>query len=136
MKHITLFFMLFSLSEVSYSNPKGLNLATFNRLMVLDNGRIKPMETYANSILLQFSGRRSINGISASEWLAEVFFTPDITMNDPVFLINNPETLDALHLERGNQRRFSFNQLKNSFTTLSVLANQAHNIEEKNRSPI
>src|SRR5262245_57660873 len=77
--------------------PKGLkSLAVLDSLAVLQDGRVKPFHTYAQNILLQFSGKRRFEKESASGFLTRLLFAPETTLDDKIFLINNPEIADAL----------------------------------------
>ena len=76
-----------------------------SRTLIMDNGRIKPLETYARYTLLGISGRSTFHGKPAIEWLGRVLFTSDSAVTDSIFLINNPMVNDAVHLPQG--RRFS-----------------------------
>ena len=67
--------------------PKKVNsLEIFKRMPILSQGRIKPMETYAQSFLLQLSGKTSYGKESALQWFARFSFAPRTTFNDKVFL--------------------------------------------------
>ncbi len=116
------------------ANHASISLQEFRKIPILEEGRIKPMETYAQTVLLQFSGRWSFNKLSAVEWLAKLLFTPEATHKDKVFLVNNPEVALAIGIIPEEKRRYSFAQLEPGFTKLDTLAMSADQIEEKKRS--
>lgn len=117
--------------------PKGaVSLKAFQEIPVLSEGRIKPLDTYARALLLQFSGRSSFARKPAVEWLGKVLFAPALTYDDKVFLINNPEVAAALKIEPESKRRYSFSQLDPGLEKLEELAILADKIEEKNRSVV
>jgi len=113
-------------------------------MAIMENGRIMPMDSYAEHYLLQISGRkrayRPVEGeekpakISAADWMAELFFTPSKTVDDLVFIINNPEVLEALGLEPVKRRRYSFTTLQAGLGTLEELAEKAAAVEGEERS--
>src|SRR3989338_526575 len=109
------------------------NLDALKYTAVLENGRIKPIDTYAQNILLQFSGRRSFEKKPAIHWLAKLFFAPGQTREEKVFLINNPVIAHALGIEEDKHRRYSFAQLESKFPKLSELAQTALQIDPKQR---
>lgn len=113
---------------------KVASLDAFNQLAILDEGRIKPVETYARKFLLQLSGRERYDKESAAEWFARFLFAPRTTLEDKVFLINNPEIAEALKLELDKHRRYSFKQLESGFDKLQELATTAQTIEFKSQS--
>ncbi|MBD3347128.1 MAG: hypothetical protein GF401_18905 [Chitinivibrionales bacterium] len=112
---------------------KEFDLETFSEISVMDNNRVKPLDTYARIKLLQFSGRSSIEGYSAIEWLARVLFTPAKAAQDQIFLIDNPEIADAIGAER-HRRRYSFSDLHAGFGKLHQLARKASMTPGKERS--
>jgi len=106
----------------------------FAKLAILHEGRVKPVDTYARNLLLQFSGRTTLDRKPAVEWFSRLVFAPATTKNDKVFLINNPQIPMALGIEEEEKRRYSFNQLNRGFEKIVELARVAQQIDEKNRS--
>jgi len=104
------------------------------RVIVLDEGRKKPLDTYARSLLVRLSGRKSCEGRSALDWLAGVLFNPEKAMDDKIFLINNPEVADALGIPPEKRRRYTYAQLERGCETLAQLVNNASAVDPKNRS--
>jgi hypothetical protein len=51
----------------------GSFLKPFQRMLILENGRQKPVDTFARNMLKQFSGRSTLSGQEASAWLARIF---------------------------------------------------------------
>ena len=95
------------------------------RILVLENGRKKPMDTYARNKLLQFSAKQQIQGISALQWFADVLFIPEHADQKLVFLINNPEIADALGIPSRTKRRYSFIELYSAYERLEDLFQKA-----------
>ena len=117
--------------------PKEVSsLESFKGIPILHNGRIKPLDTYARSVLLQLSGKSSYEKMPAIHWLARVVFAPVVTQDDKIFLINNPDIAHALRIEEEKYRRYSFNQLKPSLSRLKDLAAAADKIDEKKRDVV
>ncbi len=123
---------------IDLSNLGKINSAKFARLSVADQGRIKPVDTFARSLLLRFSGRTNVaiedHKLSANEWLTRLIFWPESVNAANVFLINHPEVLDAFGLEPNAGRRYSFEELQavaNKINELGVLSLQ---VEAKERS--
>ena len=79
MKKLILFFQIlfsvFCVSGASAGEPGWLN--SFSGIPVMEEGRIKPMDTYARSVLLQLSGKDHYGKRSACEWLANLIFQPE-----------------------------------------------------------
>lgn len=98
---------------------------SFRQLAILDQGRVKPMDTFARNLLKQFSGRSSLNGMDASSWLAGVFFSPWEAHDEAVFLVNHPDVLPAIGFPARGRARVSFRQLQPHLAELQRLAGQS-----------
>lgn len=112
------------------------SLEPFRRLVVLEQGRKKPMDTFARNLLKQFSGRSTLDGMDASAWLARVIFTPQETLEDKIFLVNQPEVLAAMGVEGQDRGRFSFAHLHPGLGRLHQLAFQSADQDESSRGRV
>ena len=106
----------------------------FKRIPVLEGGRLKPLDTFARSVLTQFSGKDHYEKQNASAWLASLFFDPDSTLNQKIFQINNPDTATALGITPEQHRRYTPAQLQKAYRKLAELQEAARKIPEKERS--
>ncbi|MDE2027484.1 MAG: hypothetical protein KGJ11_02945, partial [Candidatus Omnitrophica bacterium] len=113
---------------------EGKFLDHFKGIPVLQEGRLKPLDTYARNLLIQFSGKDSYDHAPAAAWLAKLLFTPFHAADDKVFLINNPEIATALNIKPEAGRRYSFAELKDAFPKLVQLKEEAANIDERQRT--
>ena len=114
--------------------PQGVHsLRVLKSIAILDNGRVKPLDTYAENILLRFSGRRDFERKDAIAWLAKLIFAPETTKDDKIFLINHPDIPESLGLKIEKRRRYSFAQLEPSLTHIQELALKAQQIDDKKR---
>ena len=116
------------------------DLSGFARLPVLVDGRIKPLDTVARTSLLVLQGRQRFvapNGVSLQpiEWLLDVFFNPAVADDYQHFLIENPEVLAIFGREQGNQKRFSFNELRSGLSELDRQMRLADPVDEQMRTP-
>ncbi|MFC1584092.1 cytochrome c biogenesis protein [Fibrobacterota bacterium] len=132
------YFMALVLCGLSYSfaqHQTGVSsLENFGRIIILENGRKKPLDTYARSTLLRFSGRSSYGGEPAVNWLARAIFTPEQTQQDEIFMVNNMEVIHAMGLPLEPARRFSYRQLEKGLDKLRELVTQVSRIGMKNQS--
>jgi ABC-type transport system involved in cytochrome c biogenesis permease subunit len=122
------------------ANKTEFDLSGFARLPVLVDGRIKPLDTVARTSLLVLQGRQRFvapNGASLQpvEWLLDVFFNPAVADDYQHFLIENPEVLALFSREQGNQKRFSFNELRGGLSELERQMRLADQAEEPVRTP-
>jgi ABC-type transport system involved in cytochrome c biogenesis permease subunit len=108
----------------------------FRQLVILENGRKKPLDTFAQNVLKQFSARGRFGNQAAIQWLARVIFTPEASKNDKVFLVTNPEVLDSMGVQRqGKARdRYSYSQLEPGTKQLRQLAIRINKIDAKKRT--
>ena len=141
------------------------DLASFGRLPVLVNGRIKPLDTVARTSLLVMQSRQRVSdpGVAGTypgtptEWLATVLFDPKKADALPTFRIESPDVLDLLGLtdtdvkisyDSGVKRffavlgflpstrsRFSYNQLLPKIEELDRQAQLADPVESQLRTP-
>ena len=138
--HFLFFFFLlltscFLLSKITIAQPAkaAVALNNFRTIAILHEGRVKPLDTYARHVLLQFSGRSQFQKERAIDWLARLLFSPETTINDKIFLVNNPAIAQALGIEAEKKRRYSFNQIEPKFDRLEELAQSAFKIDPKER---
>ena len=129
--------LLFLLLGSVFSGARAVENVSTSQLasvIINDSGRLKPLETYANYYLLRLSGRTSYKGLSATDWLAKAMFKPDSVFADKVFLINNPEILEAIGVKPDTKRRYSFSDLEQGEDKLSEFAQIILEKEEKQRT--
>ncbi len=125
---------LFILAAPSFAQVD--DVSAFARLPVQEGGRVMPVDTYARLMLLQLSGRSSFDKKPAVNWLARLIFAPEQGRDEPIFLVNHPEVLEAMAVEEGEGRRYSFNQLQGGMEPLMELARTTSQHEENARSPV
>ena len=121
---------------VAIAEKPDVRLAEFQRVPVLFNGRKMPMDSFARSILLQFSGRQKVGDEAAASWLARTFFDPNPLCDDPIFLINHPDVLQSLSVEARKRRRYSMADLHPGLSKLQELAARASALDQDRRSPV
>lgn len=87
---------------------KGLSVKSAASVIVLENGRKKPLDTYSRNKLVQFSGKRRLDGKPALVWMTRLLFDPAKGDFDNVFLINNPEVAHTLGIPPQKKRRYTY----------------------------
>jgi ABC-type transport system involved in cytochrome c biogenesis permease subunit len=115
-----------------------LSLDELQKVVILENGRKKPLDTYAQNILKQLSGRSKYQRTPAIQWLAKILFTPLESVDDQVFLINHPDVLNAIGMTpTGRDRgRYSYKQLQSHIAQLRQLAFKASKIDDNARTMV
>ncbi len=121
-------------------------------IAVQQEGRIKPLSTFASFFMLQINGRRSheikpvVDGeetieLRPVEWLLDCMFFPEQARSYEVFLVEDYDVLDLIGLDVDRDRkkkrdRYSYEFLFAGGMRLEELANQYDSIDEKARSPL
>ncbi|MAV64673.1 MAG: hypothetical protein CMG00_05735 [Candidatus Marinimicrobia bacterium] len=107
-RFIAISFFIFSFVNASH--------LTFAEIPIQEDGRIKPLESFAKNQLLRFYGKSSISkmNLSAMDWLFGVLTNDQKIIELPIFNIRNPEVADALGLERANKHKYSYSAIQES----------------------
>ncbi len=105
-----IYFFIVLFSFFTSSSPS-VNVESFGSVIVLENGRKKPIDTYARNKLLQFCGRQRIAGQPALSWFCRLLFDPSRCDFDRVFLINDPQVAQTLGITPQKKRRYSYAEL-------------------------
>src|SRR5438128_8808124 len=96
-------------------DTRGLDFKEFGLLAIQDNGRRKPIDTFARQTLIQLTGRSSYTDKAGREWIPEDFALSAVLetrdwKEEPMVLVSLGKLKEQLGLEK-TQRRFSFAQL-------------------------
>lgn len=111
------------------------------KAVVFDEGRIKPLDSFARTELLIINGKSTMTDStgkkrSAIDWLARAMFTPSKALDDRVIKIVFPEVLDALGMRPHDSRRYSFNDIAARLPQLERLASFANAKEDDKRNSL
>ncbi len=110
-------------------DTRQLDFKEFGLLAIQDNGRRKPIDTFARQTLIQLTGRSSYTDKAGRRWTPNDFLLSAVLetrdwKEEPMVLVSFGELKEQLGLEK-TQRRFSFAQLSEA-ATLPQIANEAH----------
>lgn len=109
------------------------NLDEFSKIAILEEGRIKPLDSFARNFLLKIYGKDHYKKQSAIGFFAELIFEPSKSINKKIFLINNPELIESLGLKVNNSRYYSFGELNTASIRLFEFAQIAETKEKKDK---
>ena len=118
---IALFTILLFLAKSSHaqhsvaSDTHGLDFKQFGLLAIQDNGRRKPIDTFAKQTLIQLTGRSTYTDKAGRQWMPEDFVLSAVLetrdwKEEPMVLVSLGKLKEQIGLEK-TQRRFSFAQL-------------------------
>jgi ABC-type transport system involved in cytochrome c biogenesis permease subunit len=110
------------------NDTRQLDFKQFGLLAIQDNGRRKPIDTFAKQTLIQLTGRSTYTDKTGRNWTVNDFLLSAMLethdwKNEPMVLVSYGKLKEALGLEK-TQRRFTFAQLIGS-AELQRLANEA-----------
>ncbi len=124
------------------TNRGDFDIASFGRIPVLADGRLKPLDTVARTGLLMIQGRQRVvtpaGSVEPVEWLLDVFYRPAQADTYAVFRIDHPDVLSIFGLGTGDSAtgvRFSFAQLQGKLAELDRQADLAEPVEAAVRTP-
>ncbi len=114
---VALFALLMGISSPAKATIYDYDYSTFARLPILDQGRVKPIDTFARSYLEIFSGKSSLPNMAATEWLAELIFDPDRAYKREIFNVPNPDVQDALELPARAGHHYSYREVTDAISS-------------------
>ncbi len=109
---IPLFSLLLSggvLGAEAYESP--LRAGALEGLVVQDQGRLKPLDTFARSQLLLYHAKTTIDRQKAIDWLLELMVTPQASYQRKVFTVREKEAILGLGIGLDPESRYSFVEL-------------------------
>ncbi|MGZ6143477.1 MAG: cytochrome c biogenesis protein, partial [Myxococcales bacterium] len=110
----------------------------FDRLPVLEGGRVKPIDSVARNSLLVIRSQQSFTHLGrtvhADEWLLDVLFRPDVADTQPIFVINDPDVLGLIGLKQTSDRYFAFTALSPHLAEIERQAQAAQPVDAKQRT--
>src|SRR5438552_14682389 len=111
-----------------FADTGGLDFKPFGLLAIQDNGRRKPIDTFAKQTLVHLTGRSTYADKAGRKWTANDFLLSALLetrdwKNEPMILVSFGKLKEQLGFDK-RQRRFSFAQLAGSIE-LQRLANEA-----------
>ena len=101
-----------------------------------DEGRIKPLDTFARNHLLAFYGKRSIKELDmgATDWIINLILNPENGRDQKIFNIRNPEVASSLFLDWTNEHKYSFNQITPGLSEQSSMLEMIDQKDASDRS--
>lgn len=122
----------------------------FSTIPIQNEGRVKPLSTYAGFVMLKLNGKRSLTvpgtpkdrTLSPMEWLLDTMLYPDVAARYKVFQIQTTEVVEAIGVSHeGKKKRdhYSYAELEPGIDKLFQLAQQYNNEskgETKNLTPV
>lgn len=133
-----LFFIIFCFVCVSFipaqgdaTNIRPLNIKEFGALPVMHEGRTKPIDSFARSMLKKYSGAED----GALSWLVETLFNPAHAENINVIKVLNPDLLNLLEMDQRKKHLYSYNEISTALAKNEHILTSIIKTPEDNWTP-
>ncbi len=117
---------------------RGFDAAAFGELPVLQDGRVKPLETVARSSLLVLRGRQSLREggteVGPLEWLLALLARPEQAASAKLFRVEDSDLLGLLGAAQQQPRDFSLEELRARMGELMAEFARASALDASRRS--
>ena len=126
----TLIFIILSISLIYGSS------LSFSDIPIQEDGRIKPLDTFASNQLLRIYGKSSLSdsNLSSTDWLFGVLTDDSVALSIPVFYIRNPEVVNALELNMNDNRKYKFEDISIAIESKIDMLEKINQESEENRT--
>jgi ABC-type transport system involved in cytochrome c biogenesis permease subunit len=123
----------------------GFDLEAFGRLPVLEGGRVKPVDTVGRNALLMIRSQQGFSSpvpgnadgrkesITATRWLLDTMFRPEVADAQPAFEIHDPDVLSMLGQPLGTSRYYPFTLVSPHLDDVQKQAMAAQAVESADR---
>ena len=115
----------------------------FATLPVQEGGRVKPLDTYAQFLMLRINGMRGLKletgeRLKPTEWLMTCLLYPEVAKNLRHFIVDNNEVVAAIGVPTHEDKRdrYNYNELLPGQEKLFELAREYSQIDASQRSPV
>lgn len=124
--------VLLSIFILSLSSSFGSNF-DFKHIPVQEEGRIKPMDSFARNQMLRFYGKRALKSekVDAVDWLFDIATDNEKALTYKVFNVRNPEVVRSLGLEWSSEHKYTFEELSIAVQSHLELLNDIHSKPEE-----
>jgi len=113
------------------------NTFNYQHIPIQEQGRIKPLDSFARNQLLKFNGKTSLTiydnnvrfKLDAIDWLMPILLQDPNSLNIPVFKIENPDVTNAIKLEWREKSTYSYNEINDGLNYIDNSINNPQLIE-------
>jgi len=91
-----------------------IEFSSFKAIPIQEEGRIKPLDTFARNQLLRFYGKRSTGvNIEPIDWLLNIAINDESTTKIPIFNIRNSEVAHTIGLDWDSKHKYTILEVSN-----------------------
>ena len=137
LRQLTVTFLLLAIfscpSLMAKETPEATILSSF---VVQDQGRLKPVDTFARNHLLSVHQASKISSekLSASQWLFDLLFHGEKSFDKKHYKIREPEVLEALGIKPKLDHLYSFRELRTGVNSIRSDLQKWFQLEKEQRS--
>ncbi|MBM4343227.1 MAG: cytochrome c biogenesis protein CcsA [Deltaproteobacteria bacterium] len=117
---------------------QGVDVVAFGELPAQEGGRVKPIDTLARNALLMIRSKQTVRAdgrtLSASEWLLDAMFRPQLADTYAIFVVDDPDVLGLMGMPQSAERYYSFDKLRDHTGKLQSQASAARRVDPKQRT--
>ncbi len=117
---------------------QGVDVVAFGQLPAQEGGRIKPIDSLARNALLMIRSKQTVRAdgrtLSATEWLLDTMFRPQLADTYPIFVVDDPDVLGLMGMPQTAERYYSFDRLRNHTSKVQAQASAARRVDAKQRT--
>ena len=92
---------------------------SYKHIPIQEEGRIKPLDSFARNQLLRFNGKTSLTihqnneklKLDAIDWLMSILTQDPSSLEIPIFKIENPDLVDVIKLNWREKYTYSYNEI-------------------------
>ena len=117
---------------------------SYMHIPIQEEGRIKPLDSFARNQLLRFNGKTSITihqnkeklKLDAIDWLMPILTQDPSSLDIPIFKIENPDLVDVIKLNWREKYTYSYNEINDGLNYVDDNINNPELIKmliERNR---
>lgn len=106
---------LFGFVPTAHADDATFNYKAFAHIPILHEGRVKPLDTFARAYLRQLHGSQKVDGQTATAWLAESLFRPDVAVRKPFIHIPKERIARALELPTQKGTLHTYQDVANAY---------------------
>tara|TARA_Y100000996_G_C22545467_1_gene651607 strand:+ start:648 stop:2468 length:1821 start_codon:yes stop_codon:yes gene_type:complete len=111
------------------------NFDSFKIIPIQEDGRVKPLDTFARNQLLRFYGKRSTgNDISPTNWLFGIAMNNDGMAKIPIFNIRNSEVAHTIGLDWDSNHKYTISEVSNGIQSQLDVFKTIYSKDEENLS--
>lgn len=111
--------------------------AAFGAIAIQDQGRIKPLDTFARSQLLTYQGKSTYDGGSAMSWFMTLLLDPEKAYDQRIFKLRTDEVVESMSVPvNEDDHTYSFKEIGDGLNRISADLQKINEKQPDDRSRV